>query len=233
MRHIGTMKKNLTIAMVSWLAMFVMLATSTTLAIWMGWQGEFSSGLTINTSNIYSEVDATFVGANIANYIDERGLIEVNVSDPDAPNYIANLRINIKYRGLVDGYIRVRFHEEWYQTTLSLINYNTTSSVTRNVNAPFVIAFYDSEAMEPSGWIDNRIVDDYLYYSEKVLSTSKTNIQTIPFITGFGSSMMFPMDDFTTPTYTRSYSLYLAVSVEAVQSSRYQAIWGDLVLPFL
>jgi hypothetical protein len=243
-KHISAIKKKLIVAISTWLLVAFLLVISTTLAIFTG---EANKNLTIQVSNIYVQSDVYFVQDNLSLYrpqlgtgVDERGMIYVDVRDPNANNYIGRLKINIQYKGIVEGYVRIKFVEEWHRTTTTNVgtleepSYVVTNAIIRNVIPPYSMNLADPQGDPPDlfGWYDNLILDDYWYYTEQVKSLNTGVFATIPVIEGFVDDAYFPVADYEGTRITRSYSLRIGIYVEAVQASRYKAVWSMTSLPF-
>jgi hypothetical protein len=237
LKQLAALKKNLLIALLSWFGVAFLLIVSTTLAIYTG---QLNKNLTIRVSNISAQADIYFVQDNSSivrpipyaynGIVDDRGMVYVDVRDPEASNYIGRLKIDILYKGIVPGYVRLKFIEEWHRVTITNVGtdedptYVQTETIAREFTPPYLI--------NATNWHDHRLYDQYFYYKLPIQSSTTQSASTFYFINGFVDDDIYPIEDIITPKTTRYYYLRIGIIVEAVQQSRYQQIWGIDDLPF-
>lgn len=144
------------------------------------------------------------------------GIYKVNLSNPDDPQFIKNLRVNISVLSNVDSYMRVGVYE---QLTLSYISGGKSYEVaiTQPTKMPF--NYMDTDDTINPYFYDNRDNDGFFYYTNTVKRNVDTTPQEITFVADFGST---PFN-----LYDSSYSLQLGFIIEAVQSIEGPVInWG-------
>ena len=155
----------------------------------------------------------------MATYKTTFGAVKASV-DPNAPNYIGNLRAKVQYKGAGVGLIRVRMIEEW----------STTSGDVRTVqpyqiDMPYTIASTYSGSGNKSAWFDNRATDRCLYYATPV-SGAGTGAHDISLISGVNTSGLdlgvMPSDTVVT----------VIAEADVVQVNRYPQYWGLSALPW-
>lgn len=244
----ASMKRHMLLSVATWVIIAISLIVTSSVALLIR---QKEKELEFLVSNIVVSADIYFLQANDDKYypqdlhlgsdrIDPRGMLEVDVTDPNAINYISKLRVNVTFKGLINSYVRVKFYQEWYSAYDIFAGYDefnqpiilNTGSILRSVNAPYIINLSDSPSVE--GWYDNRLNDNYLYYNTVVNSFDQVDyLLTIPLINGFDNSEgEFPLLVNNRPNITHSYQVTMAFIVEAVQVNRYQAIWNKTELPF-
>ncbi|MCV2231980.1 hypothetical protein [Paracholeplasma manati] len=144
------------------------------------------------------------------------GIYRVNLSNPDDPQFIKNLRVNIDVLSNVESYMRIGVYE---QLTLSYISGGKSYEVaiTQPTKMPF--NYMDTNDMVNPYFYDNRDNDGFFYYTNTVKRNPDTTPQEITFVADFGST---PFN-----LYDASYSLQLGFIIEAVQSIEGPVInWG-------
>ncbi len=143
----------------------------------------------------------------------EDGLLQVDVSNPAADNYLGNLRVDVTYKGYSPAYIRVRMIEQWIdeQTdTLQPVQY-----------IPYLVG-------EGQNWFDNRQEDLCFYYQQMVSASQDKNVEqqkTLRLIEGVEEGFLSSIQD-------GAASLYLTITVDGVQPNRYQQFWNISKLPW-
>lgn len=143
-------------------------------------------------------------GKEVSLKADEKGLYTLS-SDPEADNFIGNLKIKVVHRGYANSYVRVKMSIQWTMPD---------GTVTQNVVMPFEFA---------EKWYDNRENDYCVYYTEE---TGLFESHDKSIITGFD------VEKFSEKTMTKDAVAKVAVIVESVQANRYQQIWGIETLPW-
>lgn len=178
----------------------------------------------------------------------KQGIYLINVSDIDAPNFITNLRINIRINSTVDTYLRVRLIDALTLATLDYEgNQGEVSIVDQPINYPFLrhwdvngILYDDLHDAEVAlggitssdvvtkidDWYDNYLNDGYYYWPEKIERSMSSTQLTIPFIEEF--------DGDTFKTKSLGYSLQLAIVVEGIQADNQapELTWGLAETPW-
>ena len=143
-------------------------------------------------------------GKEVSLKADEKGLYTLS-SDPEADNFIGNLKIKVVHRGYANSYVRVKMSIQWTMPD---------GTITQNVVMPFEFA---------EKWYDNRENDYCVYYTEE---TGLFESHDKSIITGFD------VEAFNEKTMTKDAVAKVAIIVEAVQANRYQQIWGIETLPW-
>lgn len=149
--------------------------------------------------DLENHVAATEV--QIATGVFKTGVYSVNIVEPAQTNHFDRLRLTISINSNVDTYLRIKIYE---QLTLTYTNFEgiiTELSILMETPMPF---HYDL-----TGWYDNRITDNYLYYMNKV---QRVNVST-PLVLQLIIEPTTPFTD-----YSPGYSLQISFSVEAVQA---------------
>ncbi|HHT55719.1 MAG TPA: hypothetical protein GX012_04055 [Acholeplasma sp.] len=129
----------------------------------------------------------------------ELGVVEINISDVSADNYFNNFSVKIVVESNVDTYFRVAVYEQ-FTLSYDVGDETIVISVTQDEFAPFD---YNN------AFFDNRIEDDYFYYTNKVKRTSETEALELEFINEYED---------TYPLYDSRYSINIGFVVEAVQA---------------
>lgn len=150
------------------------------------------------------------------------GIYKIDISSPDSPQFIKNLRVKISVSSKVDTYFRIAAYE---QLTLSYQSGDNKYeiAITQPERMPFKYKSQDN-GVNPY-FFDNRDNDGFFYYTSMVKRNPNTSSKEIIFIDEFG------LNPFT--TYESSYSLQLGFIVEAVQSVGGPNInWGLPIRPW-
>lgn len=154
----------------------------------------------------------------IAPGVAKPGVYAVNVVSSDAANHFEKLRLYIRVKSNVDTYLRVKIYE---QLTLTYINFEGIVTELSILIEDFMPFNYDL-----TNWYDNRSIDNYLYYQNKVKRIDATTPTTIGLITAY-----FPNQSFA--NYTPGYSLQVAIGVEAIQAFQGpQNVWDMPTAPW-
>ena len=171
----------------------------------------------LQTSNFIIETDVFFLQndeqqISASSYKDTAtGYYIVNISDPSALNYAGKLNINIRYKGVTKAYLRVYVGDMWLVNGEAINKENT-------------------EYITPTYWLENRIYDNYYYYSgyadeneqERgvVYCDAINDERIIPFISGIHNMAGIYNGE-----------LYLEIKAEAVQINRISSFWGMDSIP--
>ena len=140
------------------------------------------------------------------------GVAKIDLSHVNEIQFIKNFRVDILVNSSVDTYFRVAPYE---QLTITY----TVAGITREV-ATTQKRFMDFN-YDPNNMFDeNRLVDGFYYYKDKVVRVDKDEPYVIPFIGVFKDNADFDL-------YDDKYSLQIGFIVEAVQAlNGPQKIWG-------
>lgn len=170
------------------------------------------------------------------------GVFKIDVTDPDAEDYLTNLRINIRVNSTVNTYIRVSIIDA---LTLATIDFEGNRGEVSIVDQPIPYAFnrewlvndvfyedlHDAEVAlggitandtveRLDVWFDNRLNDGYYYFPQLIERDTLSNPLTIPFIEEY--------DGFEFNAKSFGYSLQFAIVVEAIQAANNAPVinWG-------
>lgn len=172
---------------------------------------EDEDGNPINTFNYVCE----YADGNSAI---KSGVIKVNISDNDAPNFAEKLRVDLVVKSNVDTYVRIAPYE---QLTLTY----TVNGVTREVavvqeeSTKFNYQFAETA----KSFYDNRDKDGYIYFRSAVKKNEEQN--RYPLISAFTTAGTFEKSD-------QIYSLQIGFIVESVQKIQgLEKNWGITSLP--
>lgn len=160
-------------------------------------------------------------------------------SETSEPNYLANLRIDIYFKGISSNYLRVYLAESW------VMQDSEGEIILRSIFTKYLC--------ENSLWIDNRqgtaaTSNDGYYYYNNLLSARDDPYEICyrPDESGGGDGLDYNLKAgwITMPLITGADSAWLAgnyqqagtylkikVLAEAVQINRYKQIWGIDALP--
>lgn len=170
-------------------------------------------------------------------YTTTRSPINVNITNPNADNYIGNLRVMLKYSGASPSYIRVRVLEQWTENDEFIPAISTPYTVPKIEN---IFIFSDGtktvlpgvNANVGNGWFDNREKDLCFYYNGQVYPKMlDENLK--------GSMYMLAINGITPENLERisgnlrqTVELKLIIEVQAVQPNRYREFFGIDKLPW-
>lgn len=135
---------------------------------------------------------------------DENGLYVMSL-DPQADNYVGNLKIRVIHRGYAKSYVRVKLNVQWKAPD---------GSVTENIVLPYKFT---------EKWFDNR-GEDYCVYYTKDSGLFDSYDKSI--ISGFDK------EKFSTESIANSAVPCISISAESVQINRYQQLWKLDSLPW-
>lgn len=191
----------------------VILVVSATLA----WYFVSSGGdRNIDVGNFDANAVISLEGGNINSYKNADGTINVNLTNPNAGNYIGKLRVNAQLTGVGSAYMRLKLVHEFKKDGLVIQS---------NVKMPYVFDEYDTESGgNQAKWFDNRNEDFCLYYATEI-SGNDHSTQTVNIINGFDASK------FDSAAYI-NVTLSLAVELQAIQINRYDVFWNLEKLPW-
>lgn len=148
------------------------------------------------------------------------GVIKVNISDNDEPNFAEKLRVDLVVKSNVDTYVRIAPYE---QLTLTY----TVGEVTREVavvqeeSTKFNYQFAETA----TSFYDNRDKDGYIYFRSAVKKDEDEDRVVYPLISAFTTAGTFEKSD-------QIYSLQIGFIVESVQKIQgLEKNWGITSLP--
>lgn len=175
---------------------------------------------TFSLSNFNTKVDCYFIKGSTrvetAKYLDnETGTIKFSLDSEDE-NYVGNFRVDVKYKGEGNGYLRTKVVTEF--KSLGAVS-------SSNSKVPYII----SEAND-SEWYDNRNNDFCYYYTDKLQGNNNeysvlnliSGIETVNEDSGFDIEVLKELN----------VEMSVAVEAEMVQINRYPQFWGIDELPW-
>lgn len=197
-------------------------------------------------SSIFIEPDFHTLYPNSS--VVKSGVYRINVSDPNADDYISNLRVDIRINSTVDTYLRVSIVDSLILSTIDFEgNRGEVAIVDQPVNYAIDRYFYvndvfyqnliDAEialggitsndvVVPGSDWYNNTLNDGFYYYKNLIERDMDSTQLTIPFIEAFDG------DEFKTKSV--GYYLQFSILVEAIQAGNNAPIynWGLLTPPW-
>lgn len=126
------------------------------------------------------------------------GIILLDISTKEKLNFFDNFRVDILVKSNVDTYFRVIIYEQFTLTTG-----NTEIAITRDEYSKFKYS---------DDFFDNREVDEYFYYKNKVKRVNELTPSIINFI--------IENNDYSHEIYDPKYTIKIGILVEAVQAHR-------------
>lgn len=176
--------------------------------------GKFEEWINAEVGFVEVELNAYFddgvgdpvpaVEAETINGVKKPGVYEINIVSSQSDTFFEDFRLYFNIKSNVDTYFRVKIYE---QLTLKVENYD--GSITE---LSILIDGYMPFNYETDNWyFDNRDIDDYIYYTQKVKRTSAEVPLPIGLIESYFAEGNFPV-------YALNYTLQIAVSIEAVQA---------------
>lgn len=182
---------------------------------------------TFSVSDFDARAVVTFDGVSDMSTYKSGEVVTASV-DPDADNFIGNLRVSVNYTGHGVGFIRVHVMEEW-STTLSGVR----TVQPAKLDMPYTIGASNALAYSGSGnqskWYDNRAKDHCYYYAAPVYSSSDST-QTISLIAGLDQSGGDGDLDFN--LIDPNTVIRLIIEADVVQVNRYPQYWNMTSLPW-
>lgn len=146
-----------------------------------------------------------------ADDVTKPGVYLINITENTNARFFDDFRVHIEILSSVNTYFRVRIIEQLTLTYTNYLGVVTELSIINNEYMPFEYS--------TTNWYDNRSIDGYLYYQLPVKRTS----ESVPLQLDLIASA--PAGGFS--TYSPGYSLQIAFSIEAIQSSGGpQNVWG-------
>lgn len=138
-----------------------------------------------------------------------QGVVTLNITDTDQLTHFDNFKVRIKIYSNVDTYFRVAIYEQ-FTLTYTVGGNTTVIATTRNDYAPFNFNEYLSDMPLDNGkFYDNRNVDGYFYYTDKVRRIDDNTPLELEFIKqAIMSHDIFPS----------RYTLQVGFIIEAVQA---------------
>lgn len=136
----------------------------------------------------------------------KKGVYDVNIVDPQALNYITNLRVDIKVSSNVDSYLRVKLNDQIIRKTT---NYQGVITETAVRHAPTNFNIHASWHIEEDPK-DQR--NTYYYYKQKVKKTQNQSYTLLSFVIPYPSNQEYN-------AYGEGYSLQLGIAYDIVQAN--------------
>lgn len=150
--------------------------------------------------------------------VSKSGVYLINIVSSSSTNYFEDFRLHVHVSSNVDTYFRIRIYE---QLTLTYTNFEGIVTELSILMVDYMDFNYES-----TNWYDNRIVDDYIYYSAPVQRVDALTYLDISLIDSYYLSQNFS-------NYPPGYSLQIAFSIEAVQANQGpENVWGLATPPW-
>lgn len=162
----------------------------------------------LSLSNFQAEPICSFEGADSIDSQYKDGNLIILSTEPEAPNYIGNFRVNVKYKGDGAAYLRVKMVHEYSVNGVS-------------TQHPAKVPYATSD-----DWYDNRGNDYCYYYKNEVDADDNTSEKTLEFITGLNDT------EGDISGVADGVVIKVAVETDMVQINRYPQIWGIDHLPW-
>ena len=162
----------------------------------------------LSLSNFQAEPICSFEGADSIDSQYKDGNLIILSTEPEAPNYIGNFRVNVKYKGDGAAYLRVKMVHEYSVNGVS---------TQHPANVPYATS---------ADWYDNRGNDYCYYYKKEVDADDNTSEKTLEFITGLNDT------EGDISGVADGVVIKVAVETDMVQINRYPQIWGIDHLPW-
>ncbi len=162
----------------------------------------------LSLSNFQAEPVCSFEGSATIDSQYKDGKLIILSTDPEAPNYIGNFRVDVKYKGDGAAYLRVKMVHEYSVNDVS---------TQHPANVPYATS---------DDWYDNRGNDYCYYYKNEVDADDNTSERTLKFITGLNDTA----GDIS--SIADGVVIKVAVETDMVQINRYPQIWGIDHLPW-
>jgi len=147
----------------------------------------------------------------ISNIISKPGVYRINITSDSEPFFIEDLRIDVIVSSNIDTYVRIKIYEQ-----LTFI-YDNNGEINE-------LSVYYEEGVDLnydfSGWYDNRIFDNYIYYENPVKRVDENIPLVISLVDSYYQGQSFD-------TRSPGYSLQMAFAIEAVQAKGGpENVWG-------
>ena len=199
----------------------VILAVAVTLAWFVHDFGGQIYNSIFDISKFVTDADVYFNASGESLSLDN-GLINADISNKDANNYLGKLHIDAKYKGLGYGYLRVRIiaSQEYTSGGKTHISQLPSPLPVKLLNE----ATFKENEIDKNGWFDNTASDGYFYYT-KPLSVANALFDTLPLIEGVDMNLLGGI-------VNDNGAIKLSVEVDAVQINRYKQVWGIDSLPW-
>lgn len=162
----------------------------------------------LSLSNFQAEPICSFEGADSIDSQYKDGNLIILSTEPEAPNYIGNFRVNVKYKGDGAAYLRVKMVHEYSVNGVS---------TQHPANVPYATS---------DDWYDNRGNDYCYYYKNEVDADDNISEKTLEFITGLNDT------EGDISGVADGVVIKVAVETDMVQINRYPQIWGIDHLPW-
>lgn len=166
--------------------------------------------------------------------ISNKNLLIIDVVNTESINYIDNLHVDLKVRGTIDSYIRIKLFEEFYKyNIITKIDPITKEEEIVEIGGIEKQPILSYNIFQETNWFDNRASDGFLYYKNKVSINKVEEDTKIPLIRGIKNiDDVFPLEVNITPTSIEGYTVSWSFKVEIVQATRVKQIWNFNKLPW-
>ncbi|MBN2877945.1 MAG: hypothetical protein JXL85_09880 [Bacilli bacterium] len=173
---------------------------------------------TANALIVVEDLTDETAGASITldNVVTKPGVYFINVVSSGNDYFFEDFRLVIDVLSNVNTYLRIKIYE---QLTLIYTDYRGEVTELSILFDGFMPFNYDL-----NNWYDNRIYDNYIYYTSPIQRINETTPTEIGLISSY-----FSGEDFN--TYSPGYSLQIAFSIEAIQSDGGPENVWDLTTP--
>jgi len=199
------------------LSLFV-VTTISWIKIWLQETETYEVGnVDVNINVFFFDGVTTTPGAEveIAVGVTKPGCYLVNLVDNSNVYFFEDFRVQVQVLSNVNTYFRVKIYE---QLTYTYTSYEGVVTELTVINPNYMPFNYST-----TNWYDNRLIDNYIYYTIPVQRTS----ESVPLILDLVASA--PVGGFA--TYSPGYSLQIAFSIEAVQADGGPVNVWDLTTP--
>lgn len=181
-----------------------------------------------NTADMQSIISAQPAGNGGA-------LVEVNLTDSTAYNYIGNLRVAVRWKGVSPSYLRVRILEQWTEDD----EFIPAGFTPYTIAQPDGLLYYEEKGLETapvltgeSGWLDNRKQDFCYYYTSPVYPpfVEEEKFQGdlwLLLINGISEENIHKMTN-----RRDTVKMNLIIQADAVQPNRFREFWKIDALPW-
>ena len=204
------------------IAIITLVAIAGTTVAWL-LAGTGTLTRNFSLSNFNAEAVVWFEGGTMSQNTDKT--ISVDVVDTNAPNYIGKLRVDAKYKGRGQAYIRLKMIQQWTDENGIILQSNVL--LPYNISTP-----YTGTSGPQSAWFDNRPDDYCLYYAQKLTSLENETYVNIPVIIADPNPTQFAAK-LAAVVPRGTVNLKIAITLEAVQVNRYPQFWGIERLPWI
>ena len=215
-------KKRLLFSLVT----FILVFGSTALITFAWFRQQEEQGIIISTGDFLVELNVFFgvtkVGPLSPYYDEDKKAVIVNAYDPNSPNYVGHMSVNITVRPIIAARVRMKVLDEWELTRYYIdeTGINPIPPIKETVvhdplgypYLPYSILSFDNRFM-------GLTTDDGFIYIEDVMPSGVTT--TIYLING---GLNFPVRN--NPVFYEECFIYFDIYLDIVQANRAFEIWG-------